>query len=37
MPSMLSFSVILATLTLSIVFSVIFPRKDKKESSEVDS
>jgi tellurite resistance protein TerC len=30
----LSFSVIIATLTLSILFSVLVPRKDQPEESE---
>ncbi len=34
-PPTLSFSVILVTLTLSIVFSIIIPRKDKEESKEI--
>jgi tellurite resistance protein TerC len=36
-PPTLSFSVILVTLTLSIVFSIIIPRKDKEESKEISS
>jgi tellurite resistance protein TerC len=36
-PAMMSFAVIIATLTLSILFSVIIPRKDKEEAKEIGS
>jgi tellurite resistance protein TerC len=37
LPPVLSFAVIIATLTLSIVFSMLVPRKDEGESDEIAS
>ncbi|MFN7601118.1 MAG: TerC/Alx family metal homeostasis membrane protein, partial [Bacteroidota bacterium] len=37
LPPVLSFAVIIATLTLSIVFSMLVPRKDEGESDEISS
>jgi tellurite resistance protein TerC len=34
MPPTISFIIILVTLTLSIVFSVLIPRKEKEEETE---